>query len=214
MTTAVGLPDRSGKPTIAFGTVDKENSMNETRDWREMMAMYARQLKERTGMDVEAWNRRIQAEPINDEQSLRSWLREQGVTGYAQSLLVMERFGYPDFLVASAGELVDGQYTDRPQLRPIYDAILEAAVGLGEVIVQTRKTYVSLVTPRRTFARVQPTTKNRVDLALRLEGQKPGGRLQPSHIQETMQVQIGLTSPEEVDAEVLDWLQKAYNQNV
>jgi len=214
MTTAVGLPDRSGKPTIAFGTVDKENSMNETRDWRGMMAMYARQLKERTGMDVEAWNRRIQAEPINDEQSLRSWLREQGVTGYAQSLLVMERFGYPDFLVASADELVDGQYTDRPQLRPIYAAILEAAAGLGEVIVQTRKTYVSLVTPRRTFARVQPTTKNRVDLALRLEGQKPGGRLQPSHIQETMQVQIGLTSPEEVDAEVLDWLQKAYNQNV
>jgi hypothetical protein len=34
------------------------------------------------------------------------------------------------------------------------------------------------VTPRRTFARVQPTTKNRVDLALRLEAQKPSGRLQ------------------------------------
>jgi hypothetical protein len=86
-------------------------------------------------------------------------------------------------------------------------------VELGEVIIQARKTYVSLVTRRRTFARVQPTTRTRVDLGLRLEGQKPGGRLQPSRIHETMQVQIGLTSPEEVDDEVLAWLRKAYEQN-
>jgi hypothetical protein len=44
-------------------------------------------------------------------------------------------------------------------LRPILNAILAAALELGEVIIQARKTYVSLVTPRRTFARVQPTTK-------------------------------------------------------
>ena len=153
---------------------------------------------------------------------MRAWLAEQGVTGYAQSLLVMERFGYPDFFLASAGDLIEGQYADRPQLRPIFDAIIDAAAGLGgpgsgtepgEVIIQARKTYVSLVTPRRTFARVQPTTKDRIDLGLRLEGQQPGGRLQPSKIHETMRLQISLTAPEEVDSEVLDWLQQAYEQN-
>jgi hypothetical protein len=29
------------------------------------------------------------------------------VTGYAQQLLVMERFGYPDFLTVTADELID-----------------------------------------------------------------------------------------------------------
>jgi hypothetical protein len=125
----------------------------------------------------------------------------------------MERFGYPDFYLSSADELVDGQYADRPQLRPIFDAILEAALGLGEVIIQARKTYVSLVTPRRTFARLQPTTKDRIDLGLRLEGQQPGGRLRPSKIHETMRLQISLTAPGEVDDEVLGWLQMAYKQN-
>jgi len=81
------------------------------------------------------------------------------------------------------------------------------------VVVQTRKTYVSLVTPRRTFARIQPTTRQRVDLGLRLEGQQPGGRLTPSKIHETMPLQISLTSLDEVDAEVLDWLQRAYDRN-
>jgi len=187
--------------------------MAQTRDWKGMRDMSARLLKERTGEDVNAWNRRIKKEQFDDKKSLRAWLTIQGVTGYAQSLLVMEKFGYPDFFLASADELIEGQYADRPHLRPIFDAIIDAAAGLGEVIIQTRKTYVSLVSPRRTFARVQPTTRNRVDLGLRLEDQKPGGRLQPSKIHETMRLQISLTTRDEVDSEVLGWLQQAYDQN-
>jgi hypothetical protein len=187
--------------------------MARTRNWQGMRDMSARLLQERTGEDVIAWNRRISEEAFANEQELRAWLAAQGVTGYAQSLLVMERFGYPDFLLASADELVQGQYADRPHLRPIFDAIISAAAGLGEVVVQTRKTYVSLVSPRRTFARVQPSTRQRVDLGLRLEGQQPGGRLRPSKIHESMPLQISLSAPEEVDVEVLAWLQQAYEQN-
>src|SRR5262249_52368497 len=148
-----------------------------------------------------------------EEKSLRAWLIEQGVTGYAQSLLVKERFGYPDFLLASGEDLIDGQYADRTQLRPLLDAIMAAAAGLGDVIIQARKGYVSLVTPRRTFARVQPTTKNRVDLALRLKAQKPSGRLQQSKLHQNMPLQISLTTSKDVDSEVRDWLQRAYKQN-
>ena len=187
--------------------------MGKIRDWSSMKDLSARLLQERTGENVATWNRRIAKEHLNDEKSLRAWLTKQGVTGYAQSLLVMERFGYPDFLLASADDLIDGQYADRPQLRPIFDAIIEAAAGLGEVTVQTRKTYVSLVTPRRTFARIQPTTKSRVDLGLRLEGYKPGGRLQSSKIHETTPLQVSLTSVDDIDSEVLNWLQEAYDQN-
>ena len=201
--------------------------MAKIRDWKSMNDLSARLLKERTGENVATWNRRIAKEQLNDEKSLRAWLTKQGVTGYAQSLLVMERFGYPDFLLASADDLIDGQYADRPQLRPTFDAIIDAATRLGEVTpltsskivevsgvtIQARKTYVSLVTPRRTFARIQPTTKSRVDLGLRLEGHKPGGRLQPSKIHETMRLQISLASINDIDSEVLHWLQEAYDQN-
>jgi hypothetical protein len=125
----------------------------------------------------------------------------------------MERFGYPDFMLASADDLLEGQYADRPQLRPIVDVLVEAAAALGEVTIQARKTYVSLVTPRRTFARIQPTTRSRVDLGLRLEGHTPGGRLQASKIHETTPLQISLTSVDDIDAELLRWLQAAYDQN-
>jgi hypothetical protein len=89
--------------------------------------MSARLLKERTGEDVNAWNRRIKGKRFKREQSLRAWLKDQGVTGYAQSLLVMEQFSYPDFFLASADELIEAQYADRPRLRPIYEVIVAAA---------------------------------------------------------------------------------------
>ena len=182
-------------------------------DWSRHREMSLRVLEKQTGESLEDWNRRIREENFKDEKSLRAWLKKQGVTGYAEGLLVMERFGYPDFLTASADELIEGQYADRPHLRHIYDAIISASMEIGYITVQARKTYVSLLTPRRTFARIQPATKNRLDVALRLEGQKPEGRLRPSTIHDTMKVQIGLNSVEEIDEETLRWLRKAYAEN-
>jgi hypothetical protein len=130
-------------------------NMPDIRDWRATKEMYARLLEERTGENLETWNTRVRAENFADESALRAWLTERGVTGYAQALLVMERFGYPDFLLANADDLIDGQYADRPHLRPIFDTIVQAALEFGEFTVQMRKTYVSLVTSRRTFVRVQ-----------------------------------------------------------
>ena len=136
--------------------------MPNTQDWGHNRAMWVRVLEKRTGHGVAEWVRRIKRARLPDEQSLRAWLEARGVTGYARTLLVMEQFGYPDFLLASAEELLDRQYADRPALRPIYDAIVRQVTRLGDVSIQTRKTYVSLVGPRRTFARVQATTKTRV----------------------------------------------------
>ena len=71
-------------------------------------------------------------------------------------------------MTANAGELIEGQY-EVPQLRPILDAVLALLPALGPATVQARKTIVSLVSPRRTFAVVRATAKDRVDLGLRLD---------------------------------------------
>jgi len=123
--------------------------------------------------------------------------------------------GYPDFMTADSGELIDGQYADRPQLRPILDAVLAVLPALGPVTVQARKTIVSLVTPRRTFAVVRATTKDRVDLGLRLDDAKPGGRLQSARNIGSggATVRVALRRPEDVDDEVRDLMRRAYDEN-
>jgi hypothetical protein len=183
------------------------------KSWAQMRDWAAHLLLSRTGQDVATWNHRAAEAGLADEQALRAWLGGQGVTGYAQALLVWERFGYPDFLTTEADELIAGQYADRPQLRPVLDAVLAALPALGPATVQARKTCVSLVTPRRVFAVVQATTKSRVDLGLRLEHEGAGGRLLAARDLGAATVRIPLTRPEDLDGEVLGWLRRAYAEN-
>lgn len=189
--------------------------MTETRSWQEMYAEIARRLERTSGADVATWKSRIEANGSADEASLRAWLTEQGVTGYGQQLLVMERFGYPAWALAQPDALVEAQYADRPALRPILDALLLAAGAIGPVTIQARKGYVALLTQRRTFASIEPTTRSRVDLGLRLPDVAPAGRAlaATSLGQSAMTHRIPLASADDIDDEVGSWLRRAYDAN-
>ena len=123
--------------------------------------------------------------------------------------------GQAGYLTADAGELIEGQYADRPQLRPVLDAVLALLPALGPATVQARKTIVSLVSPRRTFAVVRATTKDRVDLGLRLDDAEPGGRLQSAKGigGGGATVRIALRRPEDIDDDVRGLMRRAYEEN-
>jgi hypothetical protein len=186
-----------------------------TRSWAEMLTSIEERLVRTTGDDVATWRGRVAATGLETEPEVRAWLAERGITGYGQMLLVMERFGYPAFLTASADDLVDAQYADRAGLRPVYDAAVTAALGLGEVHVQARKGYVSLVGPRRTFAVLQASTRSRLDLGLRLPGREPAGRLlsATSIGNGACTVRLALTVVEDLDDEAVGQLTEAWSAN-
>lgn len=187
------------------------------RSWEDMRTRIAAQLLRQTGHDVAWWNGAVADQAgLADESALRAWLTGRGVTGYPQGLLVMERFGYPDFLLATADELIEAQYADRPELRPILDAVVALASSFGEVDVQARKTYASLYTPRRAFAAVRPTTKTRVDLGLRIDGVEPGGRLLDGSRTAggSVNLRLPLASVDDLDEEAAAWLGRAHHANL
>lgn len=190
--------------------------MPEMRTWQAMRDQITGQLERQTGEGVEAWNRRIKAAGPVDEPALRAWLKqEHDVTGYPAMLLAWETFGYPDFLTATADELVDAQYADRPDLRPIFDAVIAAVSALSGAEIQARKTYVSLVSPRRMFGIVQASTKKRVDVGLRLDDVEPQGRLvlAKSLGSDRITRRLALESVDDLDDEALDWIRRAYDAN-
>lgn len=183
------------------------------KSWQQMREWQIGLLERSTGTGLAEWNERIHQRDFGTEADLRAWLKDNGVTGYAQMLLVHETFGYPEFLTKSADDLIAAQYEDRPALRPILDAILARLTEVGEVTIQVRKTFVALVSPRRTFARVTPTTRSRVDLSLRLPDARPGGRLLPATTRDEATVRMALSAPDEVDGEVIARLREAYAAN-
>lgn len=189
--------------------------MAKTKDWREMMTDAADLLERRTGDDVAAWNARIKETAPAGEDALRAWLEGEGVTGYPQMLLVFETFGYPPMFTATSDELFEAQYEGRPALRDVADEVIGLARAAGEdVTVQMRKTYVSLVGPRRTFAQVVPL-KTRVDVGLRVD-LPVGGRLANGRnlANRDCPVKLSLTSIDDVDDEVAALLEQAYGANL
>lgn len=193
----------------------ENGAVTQARSWAEMLTGIEQRLVRTTGDDVATWRDRVAATGLETEPEVRGWLAERGITGYAQMMLVMERFGYPAFFTATADELIDAQYAAKPGLRPVHDAVVAAALGVGETHVQARKGYVSLVGPRRTYAVLQASTRTRVDLGLRLPDRAPAGRLLPATSigNGACTVRVALTTVDDVDDEVVDLLAESWTAN-
>jgi len=114
---------------------------------------------------------------------------------------------------AAEQDPIDAQYAGpKAALRPIFDRLAQAARQLGDdVELSPRKTYVALARKKQ-FAVVAPSTSTRVDLGLRLKGRPASGRLAEAGGFGSGSVthKVELTSPDQVDEELIGWLRAAY----
>jgi hypothetical protein len=113
-----------------------------------------------------------------------------------------------------AQDIVEAQYRGKKAaLRPIYNRLIEIAQSMGDDIKLTpRKRYVALVRKKQ-FALIQPSTATRVDLGLKLPGVAETDRLQeaPDFGSGSITHKVALSSVDDVDPQVTNWLRAAYN---
>lgn len=183
--------------------------------WQTMVNSNQALLVRKSGHDVHWWAGQAQARGLKNDAELRAWMRdEHGITGYAQYAVSWEMFGYPDFMLRDAAELIDGQYANHPWLRPIADALLAWATATEGVEIQMRKGYVSIHSPRRKFAQVTRANNTTVDVALRLDAPAED-RLEAVSVRkgDFFDRRIRLKSADDVDDELLGYLARALHQN-
>jgi hypothetical protein len=183
--------------------------------WQGMVDSNQELLLRKSGHDVGWWAERARAAGLKNDGELRNWMRdEHAITGYAQYAVSWELFGYPDFMLRDADELLDAQYAAHHDLRPIADAVLAWAAGTEGVEIQLRKGYVSLHSPRRKFAQLTRTTNTAVDLTLRLDAAAED-RLEAvkTRADDPFTRRIRLRSADDVDDYVLSALENALAQN-
>lgn len=167
-----------------------------------------------TGKPVEAWVALAKSKGHGkDVAKARKWLKEdQGLTMVQANYVLMTLFPQEE---GSDDELLDAQYAGaKAGLRPVYDRLAKAASALGDdVMIAPRKSQVTFAR-KTTFAVVRAAAKDRVDLLLRLRGEKPTARLaanpkasgsDPTHV-------VALRSAKDVDRDVTKWLALAYER--
>jgi len=170
---------------------------------------------EKTGKSLEEWFAVLKQSGLEKHGEMLKLMKgEYGVThGFANMIAILYRqqaAGGPP----ADEDLVASQYAgDKAALKPLYDQIVQAVQNFGkDVELAPKKAYVSLRRSKQ-FGLVQPSTKTRLDLGLVLHDAKPRGKLEASGSFNSMCThRIRLERAEDFDAEVVDWLQKAYEE--
>lgn len=167
-------------------------------------------LEQTTGHPLDWWISEVTRTGLAKHGEMVAFLKTEHGLGHGYANLVVHSARQRAEPTVTEGELVDAQYTGKEHLRPIYDAIIAIAEGLGpDVEIAPKKASVSLRRSKQ-FALITPATKTRIDLGLNLEGEAPGDRLQPSKGMCTHKV--ALTETSHIDDEVRDWLHQAYRR--
>src|SRR2546430_2401679 len=149
-----------------------------------MMSAVSRSLAERTGRTLDEWVALVQASGIDplDQNAVRRWLRsEHGVPQNSQWAIADAAARAAGWVRPSVEEYIDSQYRGaKAALRPIYDAVASAVMGLGEdVRVEGRGGYTPFVRGRQ-FAAVAAAARDRVDLGLGFTDPPASGRPPPA----------------------------------
>lgn len=115
---------------------------------------------------------------------------------------------------ATGAEAIDAQYAgDKAELRPIFEAIDAAVFDFGDDVErQVRKAYVAYARGKQ-FAAVQPSTRTRVDVGLKLPDAPASDRLvaAPGKVGGgSMTHKVSLYGVDDVNNDLVAWLRQAY----
>lgn len=181
-------------------------------------------LKTKTGRSIDEWIALVKKAGPETEVARRAWLKDTHKLGTNYAWWIAERADgkggdedSPDAYLRQAPKYVDQMFAGkRAALKPIYDALLKAGLGIGkDAKACPCKTIVPLYR-EHVFAEIKPATNTRIDLGLALGAD--AGKL-PARIEAVkgskgnrITHRIPIESLDQVDAFVKRWLKNAYER--
>jgi hypothetical protein len=189
-----------------------------------MVQQWVATLKDKTGRSLDEWIALVKAEGPANEKERREWLKAKHQLGTNTAWWIAERMeakdtwdDNPDAYLKAAEGFVEAMFAGpKACLRPVYDELLHIGLALGEDVKACPcKTIVPLYR-KHVFAEIKPATRTRIDFGLALKGTKAKGRLLDRGEQakgNRITHRIPITRVEEIDDEVKQWLQVAYERD-
>ena len=176
------------------------------------IASFERNIEAQTGQSVSAWAALLGQQGFEKHGQMVGWLKSEQNLSHSHANHIAKRV-MQDAAPPTEDPVAALFAGAKQNLRPLYDAVVDAVVGFGaDVEVAPKKANVSL-RRRRQFALIQPSTATRLDLGLILNDTPADGRLQASGSFNAMFThRVKLASPVDIDGAVLGWLRQAYDE--
>ncbi|WP_047416368.1 DUF4287 domain-containing protein [Cellulophaga sp. Hel_I_12] len=167
-------------------------------------------MPEKTGKSLNEWKKILKTKSFKKHSEAVNFLKkEHQVThGFANTIVTLSKEEQ-----TTPSDLVENQYAGKENLVPIYEGLLKVVKSFGtDITITPKKTSVSIIRKRQ-FALIQPATKTRIDLGLKLNDKPTTDRLENSGPFGTMCThRVKLSKLSEIDNELKKWLKESYEQ--
>ena len=182
----------------------------------DMMAAVSDSIQQRTGKTLDEWVAVVRSSGLDplDQNSVRQWLKtKHGIAQNTQWAIADAAARSVGWVRPSPDGYIDGQYQGKKaHLRPIFDVIRETIMRIDPLVsVEGRGGYTPFVHNRQ-FCAVEAKSKQ-VNLGVRFKTSPESDRLLEGKAPGQCTHRIELTSPDQVDEEVVRLLRIAYAQN-
>jgi hypothetical protein len=178
-------------------------------------------IQARTGKTIAELHAAVAASGAAKHAERRNWLIEHFKLGYGDANAVAlfmgkplpDLGGGPPSTAANAAndDPLAAIYTGaKAGLRPLHEAVLSQIRAFGDFEVAPKKSYVSL-RRKKQFAILGPATKDSVEIGLNAKDLPAHARLKPQPPGSMCNATTRITSAEQVDVQLQDWLRKAYD---
>ncbi len=192
-----------------------------------MLENWLVQMKEKTGRTLEEWLKLIESNGPAGEAQRRTWLKQTFDLGTNTAWWLAARSvgkgeeDTPQGYLRVAPQWVEAMYAGKKSaLRPLHDRLVALARSLGpDVKVCPCQTIVPLFR-KHVFAQIKPASQKRIDLGLALGALLKQGRTKfPARLVDTggfakkdrITHRIPLTTPDDIDEDVQNWMRRAYD---
>ena len=171
-------------------------------------------IKEKFGKSVDEWVKIVRAGDFEKHGQIVKYLKTEhgfthGYANYVAHATLKSAAAFQD----DGDALVEAQYAKKEHFKPIYEKLKKEIAKMGDDIEFVPKKANVSVKRKYQFVLIQPSTKTRMDLGLKLKGKDTGDRLEgsgPFGSMCTHRVQV--TDIGDIDKELLGWIKEAYEK--
>jgi Domain of unknown function (DUF5655)/Domain of unknown function (DUF4287) len=173
---------------------------------------YIDNIKEKTGLDPADFRRLADEkgflDPGTKTSTIIDWLTSEFGLGKGHGMAIVSTFSKRP----KSSDLVEAQFAgNKSRWRETFDALLAKTKEFGPVDISPTSTYISLLKGTGKFA-IVAFTGDRMDVGIKLKDAATTDRFEPSgNFNAMVTHRVRITDPAQVDAELLDWLRRAYD---
>lgn len=180
----------------------------------EMTQTMINNLPEKTGKSLDEWLMHLKTTSLEKHGQIVKYLKSEHNVTHGFANLITHYFLNPSIEKKENDDLDAGLLLGKEPIAEVFFKAKSIFEGLnGEVEFAYKKAYISLRTPKKQFAILQPSTKDRVDIGLNLKGVEPEGIVTAAGSWNAMVThRIKLTTIDEL-AGLESWIQMAYDEN-